>query len=90
MFEPRPLPVPAGSQLPIDAERTTLALTEAGTRLADRRDPVPNEVFAEAAKHDDQRALAALVVHIAAISTWNRLNVINGQVGGGWAAQWVS
>jgi AhpD family alkylhydroperoxidase len=73
-----------------DAERAALALTEAGTRLADRADPVPDEVFAEAAKHYDERALAALVVHIAAINTWNRLNVITGQVAGEWTAQWVS
>jgi hypothetical protein len=29
-------------------------------------------------------------VHIAAINTWNRLNVITGQVAGEWTAQWVS
>jgi AhpD family alkylhydroperoxidase len=73
-----------------EAERTALALTEAGTRLADRPDPVPDEVFAEAAKHYDQPALAALVVHIAAINAWNRLNVTTGQVAGEWTAQWVS
>jgi AhpD family alkylhydroperoxidase len=65
-----------------EAERAALALTEAGTRLADRPDPVPAEVFAEAAKHYDQQALAALVVHISAINAWNRLNVTTGQVAG--------
>jgi AhpD family alkylhydroperoxidase len=73
-----------------EAERSALALTEAGTRLADRPDPVPDEVFDEAAKHYDQPALAALVVHIAAINAWNRLNVTTGQVAGEWTAQWVS
>jgi AhpD family alkylhydroperoxidase len=73
-----------------DAERAALALTEAGTRLADRADPVPDEVFDEAAKHYDEQALAALVVHIAAINAWNRLNVTTGQVAGEWTAQWVS
>jgi len=73
-----------------EAERAALALTEAGTRLADRPDPVPDDVFDEAAKHYDQQALAALVVHIAAINTWNRLNVTTGQVAGEWTAQWVS
>jgi AhpD family alkylhydroperoxidase len=73
-----------------DAERAALALTEAGTRLADKTDPVPAEVFAEAARHYDEQALAALVVSIAAINTWNRLNVISGQVAGEWTAQWVS
>jgi AhpD family alkylhydroperoxidase len=73
-----------------EAERAALALTEAGTRLADQSDPVPTEVWAEAATHYDEDALAALVVHIAAINTWNRLNVITGQVAGEWTAQWAS
>jgi alkylhydroperoxidase family enzyme len=51
---------------------------------------VPDEAFDEAAKHYEQPALAALVVHIAAINTWNRLNVTTGQVAGEWTAQWVS
>jgi AhpD family alkylhydroperoxidase len=72
-----------------DAERAALALTEAGTRLADRADQVPDEVLAEAGRHFDERALAALVVAIAAINTWNRLNVITGQVAGEWTAQLV-
>jgi AhpD family alkylhydroperoxidase len=72
-----------------DAERAALALTEAGTRLADRPDPVPDEVFAEAARHYDEPALAALVCAIAAINTWNRLNVVTGQVAGEWTAQWA-
>jgi AhpD family alkylhydroperoxidase len=73
-----------------EAERAALALTEAGTRLADRPDPVSEEVFDEARKHYDQPALAALVGHIAAINAWNRLNVTTGQVAGEWTAQWVS
>jgi AhpD family alkylhydroperoxidase len=73
-----------------DAERAALALTEAGTRLADRADPVPDAVFDEAAKHYDEQALAALVVCIAAINTWNRLNVISGQTAGDWSAQWTT
>ena len=73
-----------------DAERAALALTEAGTRLADQADPVPDTVFDEAAKHYDEKALAALVVCIATINTWNRLNVITGQEAGEWTAQWAS
>ena len=73
-----------------DAERAALALAEAGTRLADRADPVPAAVFEEAAKYYDESALAALVVSIAAINAWNRLNVITGQVAGDWTAQWAS
>jgi AhpD family alkylhydroperoxidase len=73
-----------------EAERAALALTEAGTRLADRGDPVPDEVFEEAAKHYDEPALAVLVVVISVINTWNRLNVISRQVAGDWTAQWVA
>jgi AhpD family alkylhydroperoxidase len=72
-----------------DAERAALALTEAGTRLADRTGPIPEEVLAEAARHYDERALAALIVSIAAINAWNRINVISGQVAGEWTAQWA-
>ena len=73
-----------------DAERAALALTEAGTRLADQADAVPDAVFDEAARHYDEPALAALVVSIAAINTWNRLNVITAQEAGEWTAQWAS
>jgi AhpD family alkylhydroperoxidase len=72
-----------------DAERAALALTEVGTRLADQSEPVPDAVFDEAAKHYDEPALAALIVCIAAINTWNRLNVITGQQAGEWTAQWA-
>jgi AhpD family alkylhydroperoxidase len=34
-----------------DAERAALALTEAVTRLSDRPDPVPDEIWNEAARH---------------------------------------
>jgi AhpD family alkylhydroperoxidase len=72
-----------------DAERAALALTEAATRLADRPDPVPDDVWAEAARHYDEPQLAALVVSIAAINAWNRINAATGQVSGGWVAQWI-
>ena len=68
-----------------DAERAALALTEAVTRLADRSDPVPDEVWNEAARHHDERALATLVLMIAVANTWNRLNVATHQVAGEWA-----
>ena len=58
-----------------DAERAALALTEAVTRIADRSDPVPDEVWDEAARHYDEQALAALTIEIGAINLWNRLNV---------------
>src|SRR5579859_4576968 len=34
-----------------DAERAALALAEAATRLADRADPVPDEIWEEATRH---------------------------------------
>ncbi|MEZ0076683.1 carboxymuconolactone decarboxylase family protein [Planotetraspora sp. GP83] len=58
-----------------DAERAALALTEAATRLSDRPDPVPDEIWAEAARHYDEETLAALVMAIAAINAWNRIGV---------------
>ena len=66
-----------------DAERAALALTEAVTRLSDREDPVPDALWAEAARHYDEPALAALILAIANINVWNRLNVATRQVAGG-------
>src|SRR3989441_6299518 len=68
-----------------DAERAALALTEAVTRLSDRADPVPDEIWDEAARHYDEPALAALIIAIATINVWNRLNVTTKQVAGEWA-----
>ena len=68
-----------------DAERAALALTECVTRLADRPDPVPDEVWNEAAAHFTEPQLAALVVDMAAINAWNRLNAATRQVAGAWA-----
>jgi AhpD family alkylhydroperoxidase len=67
------------------AERAALALAEAMTRLADRSEPVPDAVWAEAAKHYDERALAGLVLSIALTNLFNRVNVTTGQpAGAGW------
>jgi AhpD family alkylhydroperoxidase len=67
-----------------EAERAALALTEAVTRLSDRSDPVPDAVWDEAARHYDEGQLATLVLAIANINVWNRLNVATRQVAGGW------
>jgi len=72
-----------------DAERAALALTEAMTRLADRSDPVPDEVWDEAARHYDEQQLAALVVAIAGINTWNRINAATRQITGEWVTQFI-
>jgi len=66
------------------AERAALALTESVTRLSDREDPVPDPVWAEAARHYDEKGLAALILAIANINVWNRLNTSVGQVAGEW------
>lgn len=54
-----------------DAERAALALTEAvfqpSARGAER---VPDELFAEASKHYDERALSTLIVVLASAGFW--------------------
>lgn len=67
-----------------DAERAALALAEAVTRLNDRENPVPDEVWNEATRHFDEATLAALVVAISATNVWNRLNVATRQIAGVW------
>lgn len=65
-----------------EAERAALGLTEAMTRLSDRSDPVPLGVWGEVSKQYDQPDLAALVLSIATINLWNRLNAATAQVAG--------
>lgn len=72
-----------------EAERAALALAEAVTRLADRPEPVPDEVWAEATRHYDEAQLAALVLAIATINAWNRINAATRQITGEWARQLV-
>jgi AhpD family alkylhydroperoxidase len=72
-----------------DKERAALALAEASTRLLDRADPVPDEIWNEAAQHYGEQALASLVMSIAMINFWNRLNIPTRQVGGEWTAQYA-
>ncbi len=65
-----------------EAERAALALTEAATRMSDRPDAVPDGIWEEAARHYGEAELAALVVNIALINFWNRVNVTIRQVAG--------
>jgi len=65
-----------------DAERAALALAESITRIADSADPVPDTVWADAARHYDEQALAALVVATTAINAFNRINVATRQPAG--------
>ncbi|GAA1762779.1 carboxymuconolactone decarboxylase family protein [Nonomuraea bangladeshensis] len=67
-----------------DEERAALALTEAVTRLADRPEAVSDEIWNEAADHFDERQLGGLVLAIASINVWNRLNASTRQVAGAW------
>jgi AhpD family alkylhydroperoxidase len=70
-----------------DAERAALALAEAATRLNDRPDPVPDEIWNEAARHYDPETLSGLVIAIAMINAWNRINVSIRQVAGAMRAE---
>jgi AhpD family alkylhydroperoxidase len=65
-----------------DAERAALALAECVTRLADRGEAVPDEVFEEAARHYDEPQLAALLMSVALVNLWNRVNTATRQVAG--------
>jgi len=67
-----------------EAERAALALTEAVTRISDREDPVPDQVWNDAKRHYNEAQLSALIVAIAKINVWNRLNVATRQVAGAW------
>jgi AhpD family alkylhydroperoxidase len=63
-----------------DAERAALALTECATRLADRPDPVPDDVWDAAAKHFSEPELAAIVLWIATTNLFNRVNATTRQL----------
>ena len=68
-----------------EAERAALALAEAMTRLSDRSDPVPNEVWDDAAQHFDDNQLAGLVLWISTTNMFNRINAATKQpAGAGW------
>lgn len=69
-----------------DAERAALDLAEHTTRLADRPDPVPDQVWDEAARHYDERALSALLLWTGLTNLFNRFNVPTRQLAG--SATW--
>jgi AhpD family alkylhydroperoxidase len=68
-----------------DAERAALALAEAVTRVADRGDPVSDELWAEVARHYDEQGVSALLIAITSVNVWNRLNAATRQVAGAWS-----
>ncbi|MER7760757.1 carboxymuconolactone decarboxylase family protein [Streptomyces sp. NPDC097619] len=65
-----------------EAERAALALAEAVTRVADISNAVPDEVYEQAAKHYDEQQLAALILSIATVNLWNRVNLATRQQAG--------
>ncbi|MFF0727918.1 carboxymuconolactone decarboxylase family protein [Streptomyces sp. NPDC004134] len=69
-----------------DEERAALALTEATTRMADRSDPVPDAIWDEAARHYDEKGLAAIVLTIAVTNLFNRINATTKQVPQDWSS----
>lgn len=64
------------------AERAALRLAEAVTRLSDRADPVPDEVWEEARNYYNEKGLSALLIAIAATNVFNRMNVPTRQLAG--------
>jgi AhpD family alkylhydroperoxidase len=62
-----------------DSERAALDLAEHVTRLADQFDAVPDAVWDNAVDHYDEKELSSLLISIAAINVWNRLNAATRQ-----------
>ena len=68
-----------------DAERAALALAEAATRLADRADAVPDQIWQEATNHVDEKGLSAIILMIGITNMFNRINTtIREQAGTSW------
>lgn len=67
------------------AERAALALAESMTRFNDRPDPVPDAVWDDAARHFPERELAIMVLGIATMNLYNRVNVTTQQVAAEWS-----
>jgi AhpD family alkylhydroperoxidase len=67
-----------------DAERAALELAEAVTRVADRGDPVSDELWDEVSRHYDEQGVTALLIAITGVNVWNRLNAATRQPAGAW------
>jgi AhpD family alkylhydroperoxidase len=70
-----------------EKERAALALAETVSRLSDRADPVPDEVWNEAARHYNEAELSALVTSIGLINMFNRINAATRQISGDWIGE---
>ncbi|TYP68076.1 carboxymuconolactone decarboxylase family protein [Paenibacillus methanolicus] len=57
-------------------EQAALALTEAVTRIGDHH--IPEEVYAEAARHFEPAQLSEVLMAIIAINAWNRIAITTG------------
>ena len=53
-----------------DPERAALALTEAVLKPSTRGERVPDEIYTEASKHYDEKAMATLMIAIGQICFW--------------------
>jgi AhpD family alkylhydroperoxidase len=59
-----------------DAERVALALADALTRVADAsHEAVPDELWHEVTEHYDETQVAALILQIATLNLFNRINI---------------
>lgn len=63
-----------------EKEQAALALTESVTLVS--AEGVPDEVYAHAAAHFDERELAHVLSLILTINTWNRVALATGKVAG--------
>ena len=64
------------------AERAALALAEEGTRLADAKQGVSDQTWADVCQYCDDDQIAALVCLVAQINAANRLSVMVRMRGG--------
>jgi alkylhydroperoxidase family enzyme len=69
-----------------DAERVALELAEELTRVADRGDPVSDELWAALEVHYDERAISGLMIAVTGVNVWNRLNAATRQPAGAYSA----
>ena len=70
------------TQLYSERERAALAWTEAVTLVADGH--VPDEAYDEVSNHFTEDELVALTLAIAAVNSWNRLNIAFRMEAGGY------
>lgn len=65
-----------------DAERVALELAEATTRVADRGDPVNDELWERVTEHYSEEQIAALTIMIGLSNLFNRVNAVTRQPAG--------